>query len=919
MRTVDGAGRRDKGIPPEELRRRRRALGLTQAALAAELGVAANSVARWERGARAMGSPALVRRALERLEGLDGLERLEVPVSAPVEPSGRLGLPVPLTSFVGRERELAAVRERLRDPGTRLLTLTGPGGVGKTRLALRAAGEATERFPDGACFVALSPLAGPALVLPTVAHALGVRETGRRPLAAAVGEHLRERRLLLVLDNFDHVLEAAPVVTELLAAAPGAGVLVTSRAALRLAGEQVFPVPPLRLPPSRWWPGRPPPGHEALLEYEAVDLFVQRARASKPDFRLTQDNAGAIAAICVRLDGLPLALELAAARVRLLPPQILLARLGRALVLLTDGPRDAPARQQTLRHTIEWSHNLLRPAEQTLLGRLGVFVGGWTLEAAEAVAAGSGPGLVGPRPARPEGEPGTGSGDLPVLEGLAGLVDMSLVRQVEVPSSDGGPEARFEMLETVREFALERLEAGGEGEAVRGRHAAYYLRLAREAEGELRGPRQAWWLDRLEREHENLRQALGQGIVLGRAGDPQGAALALALAGILWRFWWVRGYQSEGRARLAEALALPPPPPLPAWEADPVAAAARAEVAFGAGVLALVAGDWPATRRLTEESLTLWRAAGDEAGVAYCVENLGEVEYVLGDLDAACARLEESVGRFRALDDRQGLAWPLASLGLILHERGDPASRERIEESVALFRASGEHLGLSQALTFLGTVLDDQGDRAGARACFAEALALQRDLGDRSITASTLEGLAALGAGAGGGREEAAQAARLAGLAGAVREAVGNRLWFASPERLTRRLEAVRRTLGEEAFARCFAEGRAQPLEEAIAAVVASEGPLAPAATGPTAAVAGKRPRPQRGPDAGPLSPREREVAALIAQGLSNRQIAERLVITPATAGVHVVHILDKLGMRSRAQVAAWAAERGLLSAPADA
>jgi len=429
-------------------------------------------------------------------------------------------LPAQAALLVGREKEIEAVRGRLLRPDVRLLTLTGPGGTGKTRLALQVAAEVLDDFEHGVFFVALAPISDPGLVVPTMAQTLGLKETAGQPLIETLKDYLRDRALMLVLDNFEQVLAAASRVAELLAAGPQLKVLVTSRAVLRVYGEHEFPVPPLTLPdPQRL----PPP--ERLTQYEAVRLFIERALAVKPDFAVTNDNAPAVAEICRRLDGLPLALELAAARIRLLPPQAMLARLERRLPLLTGGARDLPARQQTLRNAIAWGYDLLGPGEQTLFRRLAVFVGGCTLEAAEAV----------------------GGGAVEVLDGIESLVGKSLLRQEE----GVGGEPWFAMLETIREFALERLEESGEAEAIRRQHAAHYLELAEQAESALKGSQQMAWLEQLEREHDNLRAALRRSVERGEA------EYGLRLGGALGRFWWMHGYLIEGRAWLTALLALP--------------------------------------------------------------------------------------------------------------------------------------------------------------------------------------------------------------------------------------------------------------------------------------------------------------------------------------------------------------------------
>ena len=429
---------------------------------------------------------------------------------------------------------------------------------------------------------------------------LEVGETAGKPLVESLAGHLRGRSLLLVLDNFEQVLAAAPLLAELLTACPGLKVLVTSRAALHLSGEHEFPVPPLELPDPKHLPDL-----ETLSQYEAVTLFIQRARAARPDFQVTNASAPAVAELCARLDGLPLAIELAAARVKLLSPQALLARLGRRLNLLTGGARDLPARQQTLRSAIDWSYELLEPDEQAMFARLAVFVGGCTLEAVEAVCH---PGVDRP---------------LEVLDGLALLVDRSLLRQVE--GTEGEP--RFGMLETIREYAAERFEESGDAETWRQRHAGYYLALAEQAAPELLGPQQGTWLERLEREHDNLRAALGWALEHG------GATLGLRLAVALGHFWAVRGHLSEGQAWLERALSR--------WSEAP--APARAGALSAAGHLAYIKGEYERAATLHEESLSVQRALGDQRGVALSLHNLGRVAHYSGDFERAAALYDESL------------------------------------------------------------------------------------------------------------------------------------------------------------------------------------------------------------------------------------------------------------------------------------
>ncbi|MDP9356600.1 MAG: helix-turn-helix domain-containing protein, partial [Chloroflexota bacterium] len=520
------------------LRGFRRAAALSQEELAERAGVSARAISDLERGQRASAHLDTLRRLADalglapedrgRLIGAAQASRLDVTRSSarpdPLPDRGRpaVRLPTTLTSFVGRGREVEQVIALLRRADVRLVTLTGPGGVGKTRLALRAAAELLDHVPDGAWFVDLTPLADPALVPAAIAVVLGVREAGGQPLVETLAVALRDKQLLLVLDNCEHLLDAAPVVAELLRACPGLTVLATSRAPLRLRGEREVAVPPLGLPAT----ARPAP--EEIARSEAVRLFVERARAHEADFALTEANAPAVAGIVRVLDGLPLAIELAASRIKLFPPTALLRRLERRLTLLTGGARDLPARQRTLRDAIAWSHDLLTEEERLLFRRLAVFAGGATCEAAEAVA-----------------DP---AGELGVVNGLAVLVDQSLLRKEDDP--DGEP--RYRMLETVREYALERLDASGEEAAVRDRHAAWCLALAEAAGAVLWTTYDPGVVARLEAEHPNLRAALTW---FAQASD--GEAL-LRIGATLGRFWYVAGHAREGRGWLERALALAP-------------------------------------------------------------------------------------------------------------------------------------------------------------------------------------------------------------------------------------------------------------------------------------------------------------------------------------------------------------------------
>jgi predicted ATPase/DNA-binding CsgD family transcriptional regulator len=643
---------------------------------------------------------------------------------APASDKGRLGapLPIPPTPFLGRAREVADVVALLRRHEARLVTLTGPGGVGKTRLALAVAEKLCAHFADGAAFIDLTPLTDPDLTASTVAGALGVRDAGDRPLADRLVDFLWDRHLLLVLDNFEQVVAAAPLVGGLLAACPRVKALVTSREPLRLSAERVVAVPPLALPASG-------ASAEASAEADTVQLFVARAQAVRADFALTTTNAPAVTETCRRLDGLPLAIELAAARVAHLTPTALLARLDRRLPLLTGGGRDLPDRQRTMRGAIAWSHDLLSPRDQDLFRRLAVFVGGFTLEAAEAVCGTEGTGVR---------EQGTGArSDSPVpcspfpvpsvLDGVASLVAKSLVRYEEGP--DGAP--RYRMLETVREYAQERLAIGGE-DGTREAHAAFFLALAEEAEPHLKQREQLDWFERLDADRDNLLAALTW---LRERGD---AERALRLGGALWFFWWLHGYYAEGRMQLETLLAMP--------EAT-ASIPGRAKALNGAGVMALWQGDVDRSEEVHEEALRLAREHGDAVETAFALLALsgsvilGRADYVRGQAIAA-----ESLSLSRNLGDQWGIATALVNLSVALDLQGKwDESEPLIHEAVAVGRNLGARWVLILALGRLGQHAAQRGERDVARAHFAESLALAREVGAKRGTSGALVALGLLG------------------------------------------------------------------------------------------------------------------------------------------------------------------------------
>ena len=702
-------------------------------------------------------------------------------------------LPPQRDSLIGREEEVAEVSALLRRPEVGLVTLTGPGGTGKTRLALQVATELLPVFPDGIFFVDLVPIHDPDLVLTAISRALGLQESAPAALPASLRAYLHAKQMLLVLDNFEQVVAAATRVTELLAPTAGLKVLVTSRERLHLRGEQEYPVSPLTLPDLQ---RRSP--LEVMSQYAAVALFIQRAQAAKPDFEVTNANARAVAELCVRLDGLPLAIELAAARVKVLSPAALLQRLSHRLQVLTGGPRDAPARQQTLRATLEWSYQLLERDEQVLFRRLAVFVGGWTLAAAEAVTGEPAPG-VSPADAEPW---------LPVLDLLQSLVDKSLVRGVGVgaapatsPSAPPTAEPRFTLLETIREYAAERLQASEEVDALRRRHALYYLQLAELAEPELLGTHQALWLERLEAEHDNLRSVL-QWAIATNDGE-----IGLRLAGALWRFWFVHGHLSQGGIWLELAL--------DGSESQP--AAWRAKALDGAGVMAAHRGDYLRASQFFGESLRVWQTVDNKQGIAVSLGNLGRSAIEQGDYERAHRLLEDSRAIFRELNDSRGISQLLNDLGLLaLYQEDFARARSLYDESLARFRALGHKGGVAALLGNLGLVALRQGDYPAAGASYAESLAMFRELDDRRGVATCFEDLAAnIGV-----RVRPEDIARILGNAEALREAIDAPLTPADRAAYERSVATIRERLDEPTLRAAWDEGRAMSLDQSIALAV---------------------------------------------------------------------------------------------------
>ncbi len=819
------------------LRYHRVAAGLSQEALAMRSGLSLQAVSHLERGIRrgprretvavlaaAMGLSATQTATLEGAS-----HRRRSPRPAPPPPPA--GLPHGMSPILGRETDLAVLPFMLRQPDVRLLTLIGPAGVGKTRLAVEVTMLAAPAFADGITWVDLAPIHDADLVASTIALRLGLRADDAS-YAERLTAHLRSRDTLLVLDNLEQVLPAATLIRDLLDACPRLRVLATSRVALGPRQERLFAVTPLSLPP----PSQDDP--MAVGEFAAVAMFLARARAVVPDLALTAVTAPIVAAVCRRLDGLPLAIELAAALARLVPPHAMLARLGeatagaqamdgiqgsgaghgaassRTLDLLASGGWDRPDRQQTMRQAIAWSYELLTPAEQAVFRAMGVFVGGWTIAAATAV--------VGD----------VSEDDLTGL--LEALSAKHLVRMVE---HEGG-EARFGMLETLREYAGECL-AADEDEAVetRNRHVRWCTALAEEAEPRLIGPDQAVWSARLEREHDNLRAALAWS-----AGERGDGAAGIRLAGALWRFWRIHGHLSEGRSWLDRMLAR-----------GVGAAADRARALNGAGNLAFYQGDYERSGTLHEESLALRRAVGDKQGVAMSLNNLGNQAAIQGNYERATVLFEESVAIDRELENTQGLANSLNNLGNLAAIQGDNAQAEiwfeetlamerdlgnrqgianslnnlgtlanllgNYERSVtlhmeglAVMRALGDRWGVAKSLSSMGSVTRKQGEHGRAATLFAEGLKLFQDMGERTMVVECLEGMALTAV----SRGESSRGARLLAAAEGQRETLGAPLPPSDRIAFEEGVRAVRPALGEEVFQTTWVIGRALSLEEAI-------------------------------------------------------------------------------------------------------
>jgi predicted ATPase/DNA-binding NarL/FixJ family response regulator/DNA-binding XRE family transcriptional regulator len=891
------------------LQRHRMAAALTQEELAERAGVSRRAVADLERGARRSPHPATVRRLADALKlndadrtaliaaghrhertgtNRDGLlGEAKVP-SNPALFTTQQKLPIMPGSFVGREQEQADVLRLVLEQGIRLVTLTGPGGVGKTRLAVEVAGQLGGHFQDGVVFVSLAPISDPGLVPAAIAHALDVREVRGIPLVQTLQAHLRVRAALLLLDNFEHVVAAAPVVADLLTSCGRLHVVVTSRAPLHIRGEHEVALPPLGLPESN---ASPAPAE--LLGTEAVRLFYERARALRADFAITTDNAPAVAEICRRLDGLPLAIELAAARIKILPPAALLDHLERRLPILTGGARDLPSRQQTLRETIAWSYQLLEPTQQQLFRRLTVFVGGCTLSSVAAVCL----------------DDGYATSEL--LDAVAALVDHSLLKQVDSTNT----EPRYRLLETIREYGVELLASSREVEKLARQHAYYFRALAEDAEAGLAGASWRTWRRHLDAERENLRAALDWAVAWGETD------LALRLVGSLWR-WFRPDAIAEGRRWIEQTLALPAGAPQP-----------RAKALFGFGEVAMQQGDYRVAAGALKESIGIWRALGDLPRLADALMYLASM--YRPDARAVPVLLDESIALARQVGDPRRLALALGFLGWqVLQSVGPDAARPLLEEALPLARTPGDPWELIWVLYVSGLLFVRQGDEETARDRFAEALELAREARDNMMAALALaahgraalqkrdideatmrfcEGLR-LGADAGfaiglaynlegiaivcSERNQPERAARLLGAAEAAYALVEVPGLVPYSSVVDGAVVALRRSLGHAVFAAAHAEGRSLKAEEAVADALTVEfermevGPL-------------------RRTSADGLTAREIEVLRLLAAGHSNPEIAAALVISVKTVERHLANTYVKIGARSRVDAANYAVTHG--------
>lgn len=831
----------------------------------------------------------------------------KVPVSQQWQP-----LPVPLTSFVGREQEIATLCTLLMRPEVRLLTLYGTGGVGKTRLSLQVAMRLSKYFADQVCFISLMDIDDPAFVLPAIAGAFGLQDPVSRPLMEHLQAFLKEKHVLLLLDNVEQVIDAAPALAHLLETCSGLKILATSRATLRVAGEYTFLVAPLALPDLAQLPPQ-----EALQHYSAIALFLERTRTVLPEFTLSEENRGIISEICIQLDGLPLAIELAVSRLRVLSPQTLLERLAHRFQVLTQGARDAPGRQQTLQHTLEWSYRLLNLREQQLFRFLSIFVNGCTFQALETAWK-----LTGHQQEEEW-----------LLEGVASLLEKSMLAR----STQETDEPRLYLLRTLREYGLELLTLTGELERFQCVHALYYLELGEEAEPALKGPQPRRWLERLQREHENLREALGFLIAHGESEGSKGTEMALRLGKALERFWVIGGHVKEGREFLERALK----------RSQGAALAIRGSALCVVSALARYQGDFRAAEAAGEESLVIFRALGDPVGIAGALYRLGFTAWTRGDSDAAQAYykecleiahgeacrdvrsetlycfaslaffqgdaptarplIEESLELSRELKDQYNIASALNILGWVTLLQGDILEARRLqEESLVAGREPGNQRGTAHTLGALGEIAYRMGDFAQARKYYEESLSILLRIDDRRMLTIYVERLASVAVAQG----EALWAVQLLSAAEASRQDMG--VAVTTPlERDSREqtLATLHDLLDAQVFADAWTQGLALSPEQAVQHRPA---PLTAPSPLPVTALVPIKERPavrMLSPGAlhDDLTQRERDVLGLVAQGLTDAQVAESLVISRRTVNFHLTSIYRKLEVSSRSAATRYA------------